>query len=220
MVKAPRWLVAASPHLPGLDSTPRIMWTVVITLIPICLVGFVVFGPSAALVLLASILGCLLPERIWGNRGSLGDGSAVITGILLGLTLPPGFPLWMAFLGGFFGIAFGKVVFGGLGQNPFNPALLGRAFLQAAFPVAITTWPKAFVNWGDVSSNLAWPLMKADAPDTITESTPLGVMFFGEAKEATFPDLLLGSTGGSIGETAGLLILICGGFLALKSTLR
>ena len=106
-MKAPRWLVAASPHLPGRDSTPVIMWSVVGSLVPIVAAGIYYFGPSAVLVLLAATLGALIPERIWGHRGSLGDGSAVITGILLALTLPPGFPLWMAFIGGFFGIALG-----------------------------------------------------------------------------------------------------------------
>ena len=193
---APRWLVSASPHLPGPDSTPRIMWTVVATLAPICAAGIYFFGPSALLVLLASTLGCLLPERIWGRRGSLGDGSAVITGILLGLTLPPGFPLWMAFAGGFFGIAFGKLVFGGLGQNPFNPALLGRAFLQASFPVAITTWPSGGGEWWSLrGDNLALPFMSPDIADLVTEATPLGLMKF-ERTGTAFGDLLIGSTGG------------------------
>ncbi len=84
----------------------------------------------------------------------------MITGLLLGLTLPPGFPLWMAFLGGAFGMAFGKLIFGGLGQNIFNPALLGRAFLQAAFPVAITTWPSKPESWWTLQGdNLALPFM-------------------------------------------------------------
>ena len=219
-MKAPRWLVAASPHLPGPDSTPRIMWSVVGTLVPICAAGIYYFGPSAALVLLAATLGALLPERLWGKRGSLGDGSAIITGLLLGLTLPPGFPLWMAFLGGFFGIALGKVVFGGLGQNPFNPALLGRAFLQAAFPVAITTWPQSGGNWWNLrGDNFALPLMSADTSDLVTEATPLGLMKF-EKTSTAFGDLLMGSTGGCIGETAGLLILICGGYLALRNYLN
>ena len=219
-MKAPRWLVAASPHLPGRDSTPVIMWSVVGSLVPIVAAGIYYFGPSAVLVLLAATLGALIPERLWGHRGSLGDGSAVITGILLALTLPPGFPLWMAFVGGFFGIALGKVVFGGLGQNPFNPALLGRAFLQAAFPVAITTWPQSGGNWWNLrGDNFAWPLMSPDTSDIVTEATPLGLMKF-EKTSTAFGDLLVGSTGGCIGETAGLLILICGGYLALRNYLN
>ncbi|MHC4222938.1 MAG: RnfABCDGE type electron transport complex subunit D [Planctomycetota bacterium] len=217
---APRWLVTAAPHLAGKDSTPKIMWNVVLSLVPIVAAAIYFFGLSAILVLVASTLGALVPEWIWGKKRSLFDGSAVITGILLGLTLPPGFPCWMAFVGGFFGLAFGKLVFGGLGQNPFNPALLGRAFLQAAFPVAITTWPKAvggfFALKGD---NLALPLMSPDVPDLVTEATPLGLMKF-EQVPTGFSDLFLGFTGGSLGETSALLILICGGYLALRNYLN
>jgi electron transport complex protein RnfD len=157
-------------------------------------------------------------ESLLGERGtkSLGDGSALITGILLGLTLPPGIPLWMAFLGGAFGIGFGKLVFGGLGQNVFNPALLGRAFLQAAFPVAITTWPAEAERWWDLrGDNFALPLMSPDISDAISGATPLGLMKF---EEMITPgrDLILGTTGGSLGETSGLVILLCGVYLAAR----
>jgi len=216
----PRWIVAASPHLKGPDSTPRIMWNVVLSLVPVIAAGIWYFGPSAALVLVASTAGALLPERIWGRRGSIGDGSATITGLLLGLTLPPGIPLWMAFLGGAFGIAFGKLVFGGLGQNPFNPALLGRAFLQAAFPAALTTWAAPGGPWWHLrGDNFALPLMSANPVDVVTQATPLGLMKFAH-KGTALSDLVLGSTGGSIGETAGLLILLCGGYLALRNYLN
>ena len=150
---------------------------------------------------------------------SLPDGSAVITGVLLGLTLPPGIPLWMAFLGGAFGIGFGKLVFGGLGQNVFNPALLGRAFLQAAFPVAITTWPIQPDRWWALrGDNFAFPLMSPVVPDAMTGATPLGLMKF---EHTTTPslDLVFGSTGGSLGETAGLVILLCGAYLAARKHL-
>ena len=124
--------LAASPHLKGPDSTPRIMWTVVATLMPVVAAALYFFGLGALLVVVSSTMGALVAERVLGHKGTLGDGSAAITGLLLGLTLPAGFPLWMAFVGGVFGIGFGKLIFGGLGQNVFNPALLGRAFLQAA----------------------------------------------------------------------------------------
>ncbi len=140
--------LTASPHVRSADSTIKIMWSVVISLVPVVAASIYFFGPSAILVLLASIAGCLITERLFGaNTRSLADGSAMITGLLLGLTLPPGFPLWMAFVGGAFGMAFGKIIYGGLGQNIFNPALVGRAFLQAAFPVAITTWPAKTQQW-------------------------------------------------------------------------
>ena len=129
---APKLIVTASPHVRSQDSTPVIMWNVAGSLLPILASAAWFFGVSALLVVAAAAFGALLVERTLGRSGSLGDGSAVITGMLLGLTLPPGLPLWMAFLGGAFGIGFGKVIWGGLGQNVFNPALLGRAFLQAA----------------------------------------------------------------------------------------
>ena len=141
----------------------------------------------------------------------------------------------MAFVGGAFGIGFGKLIFGGLGQNPFNPALLGRAFLQAAFPAALTSWPANTGADGTVFShfrldrlgewaalrgdNFAWPLMHADVVDGTTSATPLGLWKF-QATGSEISSLLLGNTGGCIGETAGLLILLCGGYLVLRNHLN
>ena len=136
-------VVAASPHLKGGDSVATIMWNVVAALLPLVAASAWFFGVSALLVVLASVAGAVATEHFVGRRGSLADGSAAITGILLGLTLPAGIPLWTAVLGGAFAIGIGKLLFGGLGYNIFNPALIGRAFLMAAFPVALTTWPKA-----------------------------------------------------------------------------
>ena len=98
--------VTASPHVRSAESTTRIMWSVVYSLLPVVGASIYFFGPSAVLVLSAAVAGCLITERLFGAvRSSLADGSAMITGLLLGLTLPPGFPLWMAFLGGAFGMA-------------------------------------------------------------------------------------------------------------------
>ncbi len=214
-----RLRIAASPHLRSTHSTPRIMWNVVGSLVPVLAAGIYYFGPSAVLVVSAATLGAFVTERLFGPRSATRDGSAVITGLLLGLILPPGFPMWMAFLGGVFGIGFGKVIFGGLGQNVFNPALLGRAFLQAAFPTAITTWPVRPDSWWALrGDNFALPLMSPQAPDVATGATPLGLMKFEGVGTSTW-DLMIGSTSGSIGETAGLLILVCGGYLALRKYL-
>jgi Na+-translocating ferredoxin:NAD+ oxidoreductase subunit D len=169
-------------------------------------------------VTLASVLGALVVERAWGPGGSLRDGSAAITGLLLGLTLPASFPLWMAFLGGAFAIGIGKLVFGGLGQNVFNPALIGRAFLQAAFPLAITTWPVVSGWRGPYPGNLVLPLQSAAGVDLVTGATPLGLMKFEHAGTALLP-LLWGNVGGSLGETSAVLILLGGAYLAWKGYL-
>ena len=119
-------VVTASPHLKAQDSTPRIMWTVVGSLVPMSVMAGWFFGVGALLIIAAATVGSLVTERAFGKSGSLLDGSAMITGLLLGLTLPPGLALWMAFLGGAMGIGFGKIIFGGLGQNIFNPARRAR----------------------------------------------------------------------------------------------
>ena len=214
-------IVSASPHIKAGDTTPTIMWSVVMSLGPIVASAVYFFGPSALFVLAASTLGAIAPESLLGRQGtrSLRDGSAAITGILLGLTLPPGIPLWMAFLGGAFGIGFGKLIFGGLGQNVFNPALLGRAFLQAAFPVALTTWPVPADGWWRLrGDNFAFPLMSPEAVDGFSGATPLGLMKFEQASTPDW-DLILGTTSGSLGETSGLVILLCGLYLAARKHL-
>ncbi len=212
---AGRLQIAASPHIQAADSTERIMWTVVATLVPIVGASFWFFGLGALLVIASATLGAMATERAFGRPRALRDGSAAITGLLLGLTLPPGFPLWMAAIGGAFAIGLGKLIFGGLGQNVFNPALLGRAFLQAAFPTAITTWPTVGQGWTTLyPSNFAFPFVQA-APDAVTAATPLGLMKFEHHMTDVLP-MITGHTGGSLGETAGALILICGAYLAWK----
>ncbi|HEU4994935.1 MAG TPA: RnfABCDGE type electron transport complex subunit D [Gemmatimonadaceae bacterium] len=217
-----RLIVAAAPHLRGPVPTPVIMWNVVGSLVPLVAAATYFFGPSALLVVAASVLGAVGTEHVFGNGGTLADGSAAITGVLLGLTLPAGFPLWMAVVGSVFAIGFGKLLFGGLGYNVFNPALLGRAFLQAAFPAAITTWPIAGGSggswWALRGDNFAIPFTHP-VTDAVTSATPLGLMKF-ESKTASLGDLVLGTTGGSLGETAGLLILLCGAYLALRNFLN
>ena len=216
-------VIAASPHLKGRDSIPRIMWNVVGALVPIVVAATWFFGPSALLVIAASVSGAFVTEHFIGRRGTLMDGSAAITGILLGLTLPAGIPLWMPFLGGAFAIGIGKLLFGGLGYNIFNPALLGRAFLQAAFPVAITTWPAVTASqpswWSLRGDNFALPFMGSGAVDAVTAPTPLGLMKFEQEPTGILP-LLIGNTGGSLGETAAIVILLCGAYLAIRGYLN
>lgn len=210
-----RFELTASPHLHRPVTTRRIMWTVTATLLPATATAAWFFGAGALLVIGASILGAVVTERALGGA-TLPDGSAVLTGLLLGLTLPAGFPLWMAFVGGFAAIGFGKAIFGGLGQNVFNPALLGRAFLQASFPVAITTWPVVGEAAPAIRGDLfAIPFMSPRVPDVVTEATPLGAMKFEGVTTDVLP-LLTGSTGGSLGETSAVLLLLGGAYLAAK----
>jgi Na+-translocating ferredoxin:NAD+ oxidoreductase subunit D len=214
------FLVTTAPHLGAGDTTPRIMWTVTASLLPVVGAAVWFFGPSALLVIGACVAGAVGAEVLFVGRERIRDGSAGITGILLGLTLPAGIPLWMAFLGGVVSIGLGKLIFGGLGQNIFNPALVGRAFLQAAFPVAVTTWPEPGGSWWALrGDNFALPLMSPDPTHTVTGATPLGLMKF-EGETTPLVDLVLGTTGGSLGETAGLLILLCGAYLAAKNYLN
>jgi Na+-translocating ferredoxin:NAD+ oxidoreductase subunit D len=218
-MSAPHLVVTASPHLAPRDSTPRIMWNVTASLVPVVAAAAWYFGVSALLQVAVAALAALAAERGFGRGGTLGDGSALITGLLLGLSIPAGFPLWMTALGGGFAIVFGKAVWGGLGYNVFNPALVGRAFLQAAFPVAITTWPAPGQPFWRLEGDLfAFPFLRAHT-DAITSATPLGLLKF-EGKGTELSRLILGSTGGSLGETAALVILAGGIYLALRGYLN
>ena len=176
-------ILRAAPYVSRSLTTPRLMTEVLIALVPVVAAAVVFFGPSALLVLAASTLGSVLAEWAFGGRrgfvAAFRDGSAPLTGLLLGLTLPPAIPLWMAVLGGAVAIALGKTVFGGLGQNVFNPALVGRAFLQAAFPTVLTTWsPPAgeaapWLAWR--ATNFAFPFLSRAGVDSVTAATPLSL---------------------------------------------
>jgi len=214
-------VISTSPFLHDRDTTPKIMWEVVYTLIPVLAVAVYYWGLSALLISIASVAGCLVAERLFDkNQKAIGDGSAILTGILLALCLPPGFPLWMAFLGGVVSIGMGKSLWGGLGNNVFNPALLGRAFLQAAFPEAITTWESpggAF--WSVRGTNLAMPFFKGEPVDAISTATPLSQLKFSQHVTPTM-DLLVGDISGSLGETCGLLFILAGIYLVVRKIIN
>lgn len=220
----PRLLLQSAPFLRRGLTTPGLMTEVILALVPVVLAALYFFGIGALLVIASATLGAVLTEWVFGpsrRRGaSLKDGSAYLTGVLLGLCLPPGMALWMAFLGGVAAIGLGKLVFGGLGQNLFNPALIGRAFLQAAFPTAITTWseqgdPTEFFSVR--SSNLALPFMQApqDAVDAVSTATPLASIKF-DGDPSSLTSLLMGNTSGSIGETCALVLILCGLFMGFR----
>jgi electron transport complex protein RnfD len=198
------------------------MLEVIAALLPVIAAAVFYFGLAALLVIVASCAGAVGSEWLMGTDrkgwGSLRDYSALLTGILLGLTLPPSIPLWMAFLGGVIAIGLGKLIWGGLGKNLFNPALVGRAFLQASFPTAITTWTpyrepaEAMIDLP--ASTLAAPLMSGGA-DVVTTATPLGLAKF-EHLPTELSRLLMGSTAGSLGETAGIVLIGCGLWLGFR----
>ena len=220
----PDLLLFHAPLLRQGMTTPSAMRDVLYALLPATAASMWFFGISAVLVLGTCIAGAVLAEWLFAGREargeSLRDASGVLTGLLLGLTLPPGLPLWMAFLGGFAGIALGKVIWGGLGHNLFNPALLGRAFLLATFPIAMTTWVPATGDGGFFSiypSNLALPFMQVSV-DAMSAATPLGMMKF-EQVVTPLSDLMFGKTTGSLGETSGLLLLLGGVYLWLRRDL-
>lgn len=220
-----------SPHMVGDRSVNRIMLHVVLALLPVCAFSVWQYGLSALALIVTVTVTCLLTERVLnrkpGQPSSLSDWSATITGILLALTLPPAFPLWMGMVAGFFAIAIGKLLWGGLGYNAFNPALAGRAFVQAAFPVAISTWVPAFsVNRFSefIPSSLTLPLMtppaigdwvKQQHVDAFTGATPLARWKF-ENVTASAHDFLTGAVTASAGETTAILILLGGVYLAAR----
>ncbi|MCB1173294.1 MAG: RnfABCDGE type electron transport complex subunit D [Leptospiraceae bacterium] len=217
-------VIRTSPHFKSGMSTPVIMFHVVLALLPIIAFAVYNFGLSVLLLISVATLAAVLTESVYNivtrRPNSLKDNTALITGILLALTLPPGFPLWMAALGGIVAILLGKLVFGGIGYNLFNPALVGRAFLQASFPVAITTWqaPLAADRFSRLyNSTLAWPFMKPQW-DAVSGATPLAA-FKWEGHLFGADQLFFGTISGSTGETAAVLILLGGLYLALRDML-
>jgi electron transport complex protein RnfD len=213
-------VISTAPFAREATTTPRIMLEVLVAALLVLVFACWNFGVSSLLVVAAATAGAMGTERLFSGSGdvsTLSDYSAALTGVLLGLTLPPIIPLWMAFLGGAAGIGLGKLIWGGLGQNLFNPALLGRAFLQAAFPSAITTWaapaePGSF--FFVPRSLLALPLMRGEV-DAVSAATPLGLAKF-EQEITELGPLFLGQTSGSVGETSALLLILCGLWLGAR----
>jgi len=218
--------IRTSPHVLSGNSVPTIMWNVVYALLPVALFGVVAFGLTGLLTLLTAVASCVGFEHLLTRNSktgtTVGDGSAVITGLLYGLVLPPALPLWMVVVGAFICMGLGKWLFGGLGANPFNPALVGRATLQAAFPVPMTSWQEAFAPGRFTSvaeSVFTMPLSRPSTVDAMTSATPLSAWKFDhQAAEAS--DLLLGMTSGSVGETSAILILAGGAYLVARNMMN
>lgn len=217
--------ISTSPHIVKGLSTDTIMRNVVWALLPVAAFAVYTFGISALLVIMVAIVSCVVTEhflcKLSNQESTISDWSAVITGLLLGLTLPPGFPLWMAFCGGVIAIALGKFIFGGLGYNVFNPALVGRAVLQAAFPVAITTWYPALLDnrFSTASASIfTFPFMEPEI-DGIAGATPLAAFKFDHVT-TNASDLALGLVSGSTGETCAFLIVLGGIYLIARKMMN
>ena len=204
---ANKFIVSLSPHVHGGDSVKRNMYGVIIALIPALLVSLLVFGVGAAIVTLTSVAACVFFE--WAitkyilrrERSTVTDGSAAITGLLLAFNLPSNLPVWSVIIGALVAIGVGKMTFGGLGCNPFNPALVGRVFLLISFPVQMTSWPRAG-QW-------------AEYLDAETGATPLALMklaIHGDADALSqLPsawDMFIGNAPGCLGEISALALLL------------
>ncbi len=230
------FIVSASPHVRQNTSIQKVMFGVVIALVPAVVGSVYFYGLRALLLILLSCLAALVTEgviqRLRGVPVTMGDGSALVTGILLAFNIPPGVPWWMPVVGSVFAIAIGKQVFGGVGYNPLNPALLGRAFLLASWPVQMTTaW---LPSHGGTLSGLT-----LKGVDVVTQATPLAVMrkvteIIGDPNSTThqivqarevladlgssesIANLFTGAVGGCIGETSAILLLIGAAYLMYK----
>ncbi len=225
--------VSPSPHVHSGNSVERLMYDVLLALVPAFLVSGWFVGLGALYVTVVAILSCMLFEfliqkYLLKQTPTLRDGSAAVTGILLAFNVPTNLPIWILILGAMVAIGVGKMTFGGLGNNPFNPALVGRVFMLISFPVQMTSWPKPVVSRWNLSTVFNFGEYPAEYVDTFTGATPLGVVKEGVNAIATDAgsgatktlsdimtyevpstlDLLLGKMGGSMGEIAAVALLI------------
>jgi electron transport complex protein RnfD len=215
-------IVSGSPHIQTEQTVKSMMYHVVIALMPALLLSFYVFGIGALVVSLISIVCCigfefLIQKYILKVPTTISDGSALLTGILLALNLPAGFPIWMTVVGALVAIGIAKLSFGGLGNNIFNPALVARVFLLISFPVQMTKWPEAFAD-------------RMKLTDATTGATPLGFLkeaLRGEGADVRelikslpdYNDMFIGFIGGSIGEISAVLLVLGGLYLLWKKVI-
>jgi len=218
-------IVSPAPHISKHLSTQRIMLDVIIGLIPAMIMAGIYFRLQALFVVTTCVVTCVVSEWICNiirkKPNSVTDLSAVITGIILAFSLPPAVPLWIPVIGGAFSIIIGKMVFGGLGANIFNPAMVGRTFLAASFGALMTTWTVP------ATIDKAMPQISASNTVAVTQATPLAwvkeskkttldaTMVFNEQFNKTF----WGNTGGCLGETSAIALIIGGIYILARKTI-
>ncbi len=201
--------VSSTPHIRSKQTIESVMLDVIIALTPALLCGLYFFGLRALIVIALSVGSCILGEYLFNlatkRPQTIGDMSAVVTGLLLAFSLPAATALYIPVVGGLFAIVVVKMIFGGLGQNFVNPALAARAFLLASYPVAMTTWTQ--------------PVGNLFSMDAVTTATPIAILNDGSGfipTSADFMGALIGNVSGSIGESSALAIIIGGAYLLFR----
>lgn len=209
--------ISPSPHVHGGDSIEKNMYGVLIALVPTFIFSIVFFGLGAILVTLTSVVACLVFEYViqkylMKQRPTIWDGSAIITGVLLAFNLPSSLPLWIVVIGALVAIGIGKMSFGGLGNNIFNPALVGRVFLLISFPVQMTTWPvpNGFATADAVTGATPLALVK----EAVKNGQAVGDAF--SSAGLTTGNLILGNIGGSLGEVAAIGLLLGFAYMLIR----
>ncbi|MFW5705850.1 MAG: RnfABCDGE type electron transport complex subunit D, partial [Bacteroidota bacterium] len=205
--------ISGSPHVHSSQSIRKIMYHVIYALIPAMLVSLYFFGLDALKVIAISVIACvvfeyLIQKYLLSGDVTINDGSAIVTGVLLAFNVPSNLPTWIIIIGALVAIGIAKMAFGGLGKNPFNPALVGRVFLLISFPVQMTSWPKP------------QPIFPLEIADTMTGPTPLGILKEGVAAGQSvqnlmaspempeYLDILIGYQTGSLGEMSALALIL------------
>lgn len=228
--KDKKWIVSQGSHIYHPQDTPVIMWQVILALLPASVMGIYVFGIDALRVILIGVISAVLFEAVIQKYlmkvpVTINDYSAALTGLLLALNLPASSPWWMICIGTLISIGIGKLAYGGLGQNPFNPALVGRVALLIGFPALMTNW--------SVTGGYLAELYKKVNPEVLTAATPLGfvkaysgtnlsndlVAYF-NTYSFNIKSLFIGTTGGSIGEVSELALILGGIYLLYKNVIN
>lgn len=210
--------VSPSPHIHSSDSTQKIMYRVVYAMIPALLWSVFVFGLDALRVTLIAVVACLgfeylIQKYLMKVKPSVTDGSALITGILMAFNVPADLPWWIIVIGSLAAIGIGKLSFGGLGNNIFNPALVGRVFLLISFPVQMTSWPVNNRSGIDAVSS-ATPL--GIIKEGLTNGTPISEL---TSQLPTTTDMMIGNIGGSLGEISALMLILGGLYMLWKKVI-